>query len=286
MFEKGKVYKRTEIHDKFGGSRQSGIAASAQYPYIFIFSDRTGLQHGYIDRWENENIFSYSGEGQVGDMKMVRGNLALKDHLKNQKRVFLFFVPKKSFAVFNCELELIDIDYFDALDRNKNPRIGIKYFFKRYGTDVDYVNPNRVILLDPLDDFKVKSKPTVTEREGLVTSRVGQGAYRKSILYRWEFKCAVTKYNKPEILIASHIVPWKNASNDERLDVDNGILLSPNYDALFDQHLISFENGGKIILSEKLFQSNYSDLGVTGKEQIKDLTDANKRYLERHRELL
>jgi predicted restriction endonuclease len=105
-------------------------------------------------------------------------------------------------------------------------------------------------------------------------------------LYRWEFRCAVTNFNKPDILIASHIVPWKNASNDERLDVDNGILLSPNYDALFDQHLISFENDGKIILSGNLLEYNYNEIGVTGKERIKDLTSANKKYLERHRELL
>jgi 5-methylcytosine-specific restriction protein A len=93
MFEKGKIFERAEIHDNFSGSRHSGNAASAQYPYIFIFSDRTGLQYGYIDRWENENIFSYSGEGQVGDMKMVRGNLVLEEHLRNQKRVF-FCAPK------------------------------------------------------------------------------------------------------------------------------------------------------------------------------------------------
>ncbi|WP_071596984.1 HNH endonuclease signature motif containing protein [Niabella aurantiaca] len=67
-------------------------------------------------------------------------------------------------------------------------------------------------------------------------------------MHRWRFACAVTGYTKHEILIASHIVPWRHANNIERLDVHNGILLSPVYDALFDQHLISFENNGKIIL--------------------------------------
>jgi 5-methylcytosine-specific restriction enzyme A len=77
-------------------------------------------------------------------------------------------------------------------------------------------------------------------------------------------------------------VPWKDANNDERLDVNNGILLSPNYDALFDSHLISFENSGKIILSDVVLKSNYNSLGVSGRELINGLSRENHLYLERH----
>ncbi len=286
MFNEGEVLKRAQIHDLYGGNRQNGISVSAKFPYIFIFSGKAGHQWGYQDRWISKDVFSYSGEGQSGDMEFTRGNLALRDHLSTGKRVFLFYMERKSFVSFEAELEIIDIDYDLGVDKDGNPRIGIDFFFKRVGANVNYVNKSRVIVLDPMDSFRELAKPSVTARRGLVTSRVGQGAYRKSILYRWNCKCAVTNYNRPDILIASHIVPWKNASNDERLDVDNGILLSPNYDALFDQHLISFENDGKIMLSEKLLESNYIELGITGKERIKDLTHANKKYLERHRELL
>jgi predicted restriction endonuclease len=132
----------------------------------------------------------------------------------------------------------------------------------------------------------IKIFHTVTERKGLVTSRVGQGAYRKSILFRWNYKCAVTNYSKKEILIASHIVSWKDSTSEERLDVNNGILLSPTYDALFDQKLISFENNGKIILSDLLSKTKYQEIGVSGREIIKDLSKDNHLYLERHRELI
>lgn len=286
MFKKGEPIKRAQIHDLYGGNRQNGISVSAKFPYIFIFSGKAGHQWGYLDRWITKDVFSYSGEGQSGDMEFTRGNLALKDHLSTGKRVFLFYMERKSFVSFEAELEIFDIDYYPGVDKDGNSRIGIDFFFKRVGTNVDFVNKSKVIVLDPMDSFRELAKPTVTERRGLVTSRVGQGAYRKSILYRWNCKCAVTQFNKPDILIASHIVAWKNANDNERLDVDNGILLSPNYDALFDQNLISFENNGKIILSEKLLESNYSELGVSGKERIKDLTEANKMYLARHRELL
>lgn len=284
----GQVYKRTQIHDQYGGTRQGGIAVSAKVPYIFIFSLQTGHQHGYKDRWENQDVFSYTGEGQIGDMQFVRGNLALRDHMKLGKRIFLFTEDKRSYVKFESELELIDFDFFSGYDRGGQKRTAIKFFFKRVGKQLNYlVNQTSLIKTEELAPHNyVKDVPNETERKGLVTSRVGQGAYRKSILFRWKFKCAVTNYSKHEILIASHIVPWKGATNEERLDVNNGILLSPTYDALFDRRLIGFENNGKIILSDSFSRTNYQELGVTGKESISNFSKENHAYLERHRSML
>jgi putative restriction endonuclease len=132
-------------------------------------------------------------------------------------------------------------------------------------------------------DYKIPDK---TSREGLVTSRVGQGEYRRRILKRWGFKCAVNGSRIKEVLIASHIVPWRESNNAERLDVDNGILLSPVYDALFDRHYISFDDDGVIILSKALSKVEFSKIGVDGSEKIENLTAKNKIYLERHRKKL
>jgi 5-methylcytosine-specific restriction enzyme A len=284
----GQVYKRSQIHDLYGGNRQGGISVSAKFPYILIFSLQTGHQHGYKDRWENQDIFSYTGEGQIGDMHFIRGNLSLRDHIKKGKRIFLFTEDKRSYVIYEAELELIDYDFFLGNDREGKKRTAIKFFFKRMGKQLNYL-ANESKLLTAAEDVPnhyVKDIPNETERRGLVTSRVGQGAYRKSILFRWKFKCAVTSFSKHEILIASHIVPWKSSTNEERLDVNNGILLSPTYDALFDKKLIGFENNGKIILSDSLSNSNYQELGVTGKEIINNFSIENYSYLERHRDML
>jgi hypothetical protein len=287
LFISGHTYKRAEIHDKYGGNRQGGISASAKFPYVFIFSGESGHQHGYKDQWENPNVFSYTGEGQLNDMRFNKGNLALRDHLKTGKRIFLFIQTKKTFVKFEVELELIDFDFFVGSDREGKERAAIKFFFKRVGKQLKYSTQELPLTIAAETEYPItRNTPNETERKGLVTSRVGQGAYRKSILHRWEFKCAITNYSKKEILIASHIVPWRDSTNDERLDVNNGILLSPTYDALFDQHLISFENSGKIILSDFLQQSNCDLIGVTGKEKIKNLSTENVPYLERHRKNL
>ena len=125
--------------------------------------------------------------------------------------------------------------------------------------------------------------PNETERKGLVTSRVGQGAYRKRIIHRWGYKCAVTGFDKLNILIASHILPWASSNNNQRLDINNGILLSPTYDALFDRNLISFENTGRIILSHVIDEEAFRKIGVTGDERIHKFSAYNLEYLELHR---
>lgn len=278
--------RRIDIHSKYGGNWQSGICPSANFPYIFIFSGKSGHQHGYKDGWDNPNVFSYTGEGQEGDMKFTKGNLALKDHFKNGKRVFLFESESKGLVRFVSELEFYDADYFETHDTKGHHRIGIKFFFKRTGAYVP-VYPNlfseSALVNDPQVQYVI-SLPNETERKGLVNSRVGQGAYRKRIIHRWEYQCAVTGFNKLEVLIASHILPWTKATNEQRLDVHNGILLSPTYDALFDKHLISFDTKGKIILSETIEKTAFEKVGIKGFEQIKKLSQYNEVYLEQHRE--
>lgn len=219
-------------------------------------------------------------------MKFTKGNLALKEHLENGKRVFLFQYDRPGFVKFECELELFDVDFFETFDRNQKSRVGIRFFFKRKGARIPFsaealnVHQFQESAL-PYDSVR---PPNKTERTGLVTSRVGQGAYRKSVIYHWDGKCAVTQFDKLDILIASHIVPWAEATDVERLDKYNGILLSPVYDALFDRHLISFDHHGNIMLSESIESSAYERIGVSGNEKIRKLEENNIPYLERHQQ--
>jgi 5-methylcytosine-specific restriction protein A len=232
--------------------------------------------------WENENVFSYTGEGQSGDMEFTRGNLAVRDHAKNGKRVFLFQQTRKGYVRFISELTFFDCDYYTTYDTTGKDRVGIKFFFKRIGAQVSYELDKLSPAAEPTPDYFL---PTITERSGLVLSRVGQGAYRKSIINRWENKCAVTGFQDARILIASHIHPWKNSKDDERLDVNNGILLSPTYDALFDKHMITFENSGKIVLSESIKAHEYKKIGISGTEKIAKLNPDNIYYLAMHQEV-
>ncbi|MFL5740853.1 MAG: hypothetical protein ACJ75B_11590 [Flavisolibacter sp.] len=127
------VYKRSDIHDQYGGTRQGGIAPSAQFPYIFIFSGKTGTQYGYQDGWENPDVFSYTGEGREGDMKFTKGNLALREHINSGKRVFLFEYQSKGYVKFITELQFYDMGYFEAPDANRNLRKSHQILFYKIG---------------------------------------------------------------------------------------------------------------------------------------------------------
>lgn len=90
QFTPGTIYDRvTEINGPFGGSRQSGIAASATHPAIFLFTGESGEQYGYADRWDG-GVFLYTGEGKRGDMVMKRGNRALAKHAETGRALHLF----------------------------------------------------------------------------------------------------------------------------------------------------------------------------------------------------
>jgi 5-methylcytosine-specific restriction protein A len=287
MFIPEMRYVRRNIHNEYGGNWQSGICPSNKFPYIFIFSGASGKQHGYKDEWVNEDVFTYTGEGQSGDMQFTRGNLALREHLNNGKRVFLFESEKNGFVVFKAEVEFYDADFFETPDTSGALRQGIKFFFKRVGATIKVSREqlSQGIMMEPFQDYMV-AMPESTERISQIKTRVGQGAYRKSIMHRWHYQCGVTGFDDPRILIASHIVAWKDASPDERLDVDNGILLSPTYDALFDKHFISFEENGKIILSEEIDFQAFQKIGISGKEKLNQIHLGNQAYLERHRGLV
>ena len=128
------------------------------------------------------------------------------------------------------------------------------------------------------------TSPNCTEREGLIRSRVGQGYYRNKLIDKFKGRCAVTGCELQEVLIASHIVPWAEADDFQRLDVNNGILLSPVYDALFDQRLISFSMTGQIIFSDDVSSKIGSQLRIDQNASLSlPVSEEMEFYLARHR---
>lgn len=144
-FEKGKLYKRSELHDQFGGNRQRGISPSAKLPVIFIFSGDSGSQYGYTDGWnEDYTIFTYTGEGQVGDQEFTMGNKALRDHIELSKDVFLFTAASGGQYKFNDQLTLINYEKKPALDRNGDSRMVISFTFESFTEIVESSNVNNL----------------------------------------------------------------------------------------------------------------------------------------------
>lgn len=90
-----------------------------------------------------------------------------------------------------------------------------------------------------------------TEKVSLIMARVGQGLFRNRVKLI-EQSCRVTGVSSEKLLTASHIKPWKDSANDERLQGNNGLFLSPHVDKLFDSGLITFTQKGEMWVSPQL----------------------------------
>ncbi|WP_194091079.1 HNH endonuclease [Vibrio hibernica] len=121
-----------------------------------------------------------------------------------------------------------------------------------------------------------------TEKTILVNTRVGQGHFRTKLIQMWG-GCAVTGYRNTQLLLASHIKPWRKSNNEERLDRFNGLLLLANLDKAFDLGFISFDDNGKVLISSCLETPNV--IGLREDMSFKIMND-HKRYLGFHREEL
>ena len=124
-----------------------------------------------------------------------------------------------------------------------------------------------------------------TEIERLVRQRVGQNIYRESLMEYWDDACAVTNIAIPELLRASHAKPWAECTSDaERLNVFNGFLLTAHLDALFDRHLMTFDDSGTAIFAPQISTGVRTQLGLSAEIKLRWLSSDHIPFLAYHRE--
>ncbi|TAL32096.1 MAG: HNH endonuclease [Phenylobacterium sp.] len=138
----------------------------------------------------------------------------------------------------------------------------------------------------PLVAFEaaVAGLPQTTEAERLVVQRIGQDKFRDALMFYWSGRCPMTGITDPALLRASHIIPWAACATDaERLDASNGLLLSSLWDAAFDAGLVAFEDDGRPIPSARLTPKAAEALGIASARPIPGLTPGHRARLAVHR---
>jgi hypothetical protein len=138
----------------------------------------------------------------------------------------------------------------------------------------------------PLEVFRKRTAnlPSNTETERLTVVRIGQNIFRDALLEYWNGRCPLSGITDPALLRASHIVPWAECESDElRLDVHNGLLLSALWDCAFDSGLISFSDVGVVLRSDSLSDAAALSLRIDSASAITGLTDLHRQNLKRHR---
>ena len=121
-----------------------------------------------------------------------------------------------------------------------------------------------------------------TQKKQIIQARVGQGLFRLN-LEKIESRCRVTNLSDRRLLIASHIKPWRDSTNKERLDGNNGFLLSPHVDKLFDRGWISFSDDGLLLVSSQEVLPVLGNWGIVPTMSAGKFKEKQKVYLDYHR---
>jgi putative restriction endonuclease len=151
----------------------------------------------------------------------------------------------------------------------------------------------RVVTGDDLDVWERKleeqvetdASVTETERDAIVRARRGQGLFKQRVV-EIETRCRITGVSNLAHLLASHCKPWRDSSNEERLNGENGLLLTPSIDHLFDRGFIGFEDSGDLIISPVAHKLSLQKMGVETSRTINvgPFTVGQREFLDYHRE--
>jgi hypothetical protein len=147
-------------------------------------------------------------------------------------------------------------------------------------------SPERGVWEDHIrEDIQNDPALEISEKQALVLARRGQGVFRDRV-QALEQRCRVTLVDRLEHLRASHCKPWRDSSNEERLDADNGLLLTPSIDHLFDRGFISFKTNGELLVSPVAHRESLERMGVSTARTVNvgSFRDRQARFLEYHRD--
>jgi hypothetical protein len=154
------------------------------------------------------------------------------------------------------------------------------------------VENGKIVTGDDLDVWEGKLEHQIetdasvkeTDREAIVRARRGQGLFKQRVM-RIEARCRITGVSNPAHLLASHCKPWRDSSNEERLDGENGLLLTPSIDHLFDRGFIGFEDSGNLIISPVAHKPSLQRMGVETERttNVGTFTDGQRHFLDFHR---
>ena len=212
----------------------------AEGDLVYVISGSKEETDGGVDYWL-EGVFRIHRKNP--------GTYVLRS-LKGAQKVFSYRLSMEPVRVPDAPIPLSKAswysrkeihDYFSS-GQNFNPLPTQPDYKERFDELLAEYGLSREIEIDEdLAEIK-KATSDATERDALTKARIGQGRFRCDVSKVWGIGevCALTGLAIPELLTASHVRPWRDSSNEQRLDPCNGLLLVAHADRLFDRNLLSF----------------------------------------------
>ena len=250
--------------------------------------------YGAMDRANNRVFLKVWESEQVEDANGVKFQVFWKDGWKSNGKTERFEHLEairrgaKCFGVlgkfFDPKAEKVKIDTFDDEQllvignlEDDNERFTYARILGRL--PVSELEDSTLIT----DIKNIESNTDPTTAQALIKARLGQGKYGLAVRQLWNHRCSVTGASTKAVLEASHIKSWADSNDAQRLDPNNGLLLSANLHKLFDAGLISFDDSGKMLVSSQLSQSEQEIFGIIGKKLSRKPSVETANYLSHHR---
>ena len=221
----------------------------------------------------------------VGSLQQKTGD----DYISRLK--FLLYRHQIDFSLDKSKVEAIlaieeserdKREIYKTKDSIRDFRAGLNKFLQFIESDYEKIYENN--LTEQIEAVKNSQDLSPTEKEAIIKSRVGQSVFREGLLRHWD-GCAISKCKMKDILIASHIKPWRMADNYERLDSYNGLLLLPNYDKLFDKGFITIDCNGRVLLSKLISDKDKQLLNVVNLPAVQ-IEKKHIQYLNFHKKFI
>jgi len=237
--------------------------AGTNFIIFFVTKDKQEALTQYNDYIDGNMLFWEGEEKHSSDKRVIEAK-------KNGDEIQLFYreVHHTSFVYFG-KISLTDYQL------SENAPSEFVFRINALSSEVDAFKEVR----EHAAEYKTLA---VTEQEQVVISRLGQGNFRRNVIRLWG-SCSVTGLQNVSLLRASHIKPWKDSNNNERLTPYNGLLLIPDYDFLFDRGYIAFKNNGNVLVSPRLSPFARKVFDVSDNLQLRRVFPENREYLEFHR---
>lgn len=202
------------------------------YPTLKIRDGSYQLSKGFFTAGEDiESIRIYEAFRYSSCVQGTNGSIDSVTLKINENQITDALLKKPS-EIFN----LSDAIFIRSTDSPK--------YFEKFRPDTQVVQLEEEAeteLDDDIDDIQQSQTLNETDKALMVLCRIGQGQFRKDLLKNFKETCLLTGISHTSLLVASHIKPWKDCDNKERLDAKNGLLLSSLMDKLFDRHFITFD---------------------------------------------
>jgi predicted restriction endonuclease len=266
----GEAYERPFLAKLWGYQSFNAISkgvvtpSGTNYIIFFVTKEKQESLTQYNDYIDGDILFWEGEEKHSSDRRVAEAR-------SNGDEIHLFYreIHHTPFVYFG------KITLTDFQSNNDRPS---EFVFKINALSYEDVDVFKEVR-EHAAEYKVLE---TTEQEQVVKNRLGQGNFRRNVIRLWG-SCAVTGLQNVSLLRASHIKPWKDSNNEERLTPYNGLLLIPDYDFLFDRGYLSFKSDGKVLISQRLTPFARKVLDVRDDLVLRKIFPENKEYLDFHR---